>query len=201
MTSRPAHLSCIRCDRQLDPAMAGHDTEVPSDGTLFTSHGHYGSTSFDPMGGQQISVIVCDACLVKHAARVRYSETGKTGTWTGWEPSETTKSWVEWTAATHNLHVGFPTTLTDGTVIEYVGEEPLVGSDERAVVLRIDGIERIRTVGRTFKSRTSTCHITRFFDAAPAHRAVDPWYPVLTFTEGELPTFEEWNAQHMQDEG
>jgi hypothetical protein len=36
----------------------------PSGGTGFDTEGHYGSTVFDPMNGNTLSISVCDDCLV-----------------------------------------------------------------------------------------------------------------------------------------
>lgn len=35
----------------------------PEGGTGFTTEGHYGSTVFDPMNGNTLSISVCDDCL------------------------------------------------------------------------------------------------------------------------------------------
>lgn len=55
-------LSCIRCDKQLDPALT-EDYNQPYAGTTFTTKGHYGSTFFDPMDGSSLEINICDACL------------------------------------------------------------------------------------------------------------------------------------------
>jgi hypothetical protein len=44
-------------------------TNQPGDGTTFETHGHYGSTAFDPMDGTYLEINVCDPCLT--AARER----------------------------------------------------------------------------------------------------------------------------------
>lgn len=56
-------LPCVRCDVRLSNVMGDCDNQ-PIDGTAFTSGGHYGSTFFDPMDGQQIEINICDPCLV-----------------------------------------------------------------------------------------------------------------------------------------
>lgn len=62
-------LPCIACGRELrniDEAA----TNQPYAGTAFGSHGHYGSTIYDPMDGHYIEINVCDACLALHRERV-----------------------------------------------------------------------------------------------------------------------------------
>lgn len=61
---------CIICHKKLDdalddPGMGGQ----PYAGTAFRTQGHYGSTVFDPMTGDQRSlrIVVCDECLVAAA--------------------------------------------------------------------------------------------------------------------------------------
>jgi len=55
-------LPCIRCDKPLDNVFEGSINQ-PSEGTAFTTGGHYGSTVFDPMDGTEIEISVCDECL------------------------------------------------------------------------------------------------------------------------------------------
>jgi hypothetical protein len=59
---------CIVCGAELDGY--GHYIEgsepyfnQPDGGTGFTTEGHYGSTVFDPMNGNTLSISVCDPCL------------------------------------------------------------------------------------------------------------------------------------------
>jgi hypothetical protein len=44
----------------------------PSGGLEFTTHGHYGSSEFDPMDGTLLAINVCDKCLAaaRRAQRV-----------------------------------------------------------------------------------------------------------------------------------
>ena len=55
---------CAFCGRTFDCA-ANHEAfeTVPYAGTLFYSHGHYGSTAFDPMDGTKLEIAICDECL------------------------------------------------------------------------------------------------------------------------------------------
>lgn len=61
-------LPCIKCEKPLDSAIPDtKDTNQPSGGTAFYSHGHYGSM-WDPMpfaGSQFLEVNVCDECLTQ----------------------------------------------------------------------------------------------------------------------------------------
>jgi hypothetical protein len=73
-----AALPCIVCGRPLDNAIAGllDDTfsglaNLPADATIFTSHGNYGSTVFDPLDGSLLQVNICDACLLTGQASGR----------------------------------------------------------------------------------------------------------------------------------
>lgn len=62
-------LPCIACGQQLKNIddTAGNQ---PYNGTAFETHGHYGSTIFDPMDGHYLEINVCDACLALHRDRV-----------------------------------------------------------------------------------------------------------------------------------
>lgn len=57
-----ALVSCIVCGCEL--RNVSNDAEnQPYKGTAFSSHGHYGSTAFDPMNGSMLEVNFCDDCL------------------------------------------------------------------------------------------------------------------------------------------
>lgn len=63
-------LPCIACGAELESAWP-HDVEKdenlnqPYAGTTFISHGHYGSTVWDPMDdARRLEVNVCDPCLL-----------------------------------------------------------------------------------------------------------------------------------------
>lgn len=60
-------LPCIICGKQLEPVMRDNDCNQPYGGTSFTSHGHYGSTVFDPMnvgGHLTLEINICDEDMV-----------------------------------------------------------------------------------------------------------------------------------------
>lgn len=58
-------LPCITCGKDLESVFLPEDDaeNQPYGGTCFTTHGHYGSTIFDPMDGHYLELNVCDACL------------------------------------------------------------------------------------------------------------------------------------------
>lgn len=196
MTQRPRHLSCIGCGRELDPTGPAGELHQPSGGTQFTSYGHYGSTAFDPMDGQQLSVIVCDPCLVKHHSRVQHTPADPKTGWSDWEPNERAKSWVAFQAADHNAPFGVPTTLLDGTRIDVISTQP--GTE---ACFLIDGAEVTVRIGEKFVSRTQDCYVTDVWKHPGGLRENDAWYPAFTFTEGKQPTFEEWNDANSRSTG
>lgn len=63
-------LPCIACGRELRNVTDDVEGNQPYLGTAFMSHGHYGSTAFDPMNGFYLELNICDLCLVLHADRV-----------------------------------------------------------------------------------------------------------------------------------
>ena len=59
---------CVVCGAALDGVGAyvfgsEPDFNQPEGGTGFVTHGHYGSTVFDPMNGNTLSISICDDCL------------------------------------------------------------------------------------------------------------------------------------------
>lgn len=62
-------LACIVCRKALDSAIPApvpfSEDNQPSEGTAFTTEGHYGSTAFDPMDGSRLEVNICDECLTR----------------------------------------------------------------------------------------------------------------------------------------
>lgn len=63
-------LPCIVCGVALEDALPGEGevTNQPHAGTSFTTHGHYGSTVFDPMDdSESLTITVCDPCLRRRA--------------------------------------------------------------------------------------------------------------------------------------
>src|SRR4051794_10900173 len=65
-------LPCVVCGCELeDVGHGGGDGNQPYAGTAFQSHGHYGSTIYDPMDGRYIEINICDPCLRDPGERVR----------------------------------------------------------------------------------------------------------------------------------
>lgn len=60
------NLHCIVCGTWLKN-YGGPGQNQPSAGTAFFTHGHYGSTAFDPMDGTFLEINICDPCLVRRA--------------------------------------------------------------------------------------------------------------------------------------
>lgn len=70
-------LPCIICGKTLEPALRNVrdriDANQPKDGTVFSSHGNYGSTVWDPMTGVDLLEInICDPCLLERKDRVTH---------------------------------------------------------------------------------------------------------------------------------
>jgi hypothetical protein len=66
-----APLPCIVCGKELEPSDAEGDNQ-PHGGTVFETHGHYGSTVFDPMWTPKyLEVTFCDECLVERGGQGR----------------------------------------------------------------------------------------------------------------------------------
>jgi hypothetical protein len=63
-------LPCIVCGAQLRNVVDDVENQ-PDGGTAFITHGHYGSTVFDPMNGEYLEINVCDQCLVAAGAKER----------------------------------------------------------------------------------------------------------------------------------
>lgn len=60
-------MNCIVCDKPLKNF--GYEDNQPDGGTAFQSHGHYGSTAFDPMDGTYLEINICDPCLTAAGAK------------------------------------------------------------------------------------------------------------------------------------
>ena len=77
-------LFCVRCDGSMENVnTAGNQ---PMGGLAFVSHGHYGSTVFDPMNGDYLELNICDACLESAAEVgdiVHHTPSGKSKLWRG----------------------------------------------------------------------------------------------------------------------
>lgn len=62
--SKEALVPCLVCNKVLDNVMEDAENQ-PYEGTSFETHGHYGSTSFDPMNGSLLEINICDECLTQ----------------------------------------------------------------------------------------------------------------------------------------
>lgn len=56
-------LHCVRCGVEMSNFMDGAKGYQPNDGLAFKTHGHYGSTYFDPMDSSYLEIAVCDKCI------------------------------------------------------------------------------------------------------------------------------------------
>lgn len=97
MTDTHSVLPCVVCGRGLEHALPNSslDTNQPAGGIVFTSHGNYGSTMFDPItDGVFLEVNICDVCLQdrSHRGKVILLGTRKempvTADYTPWKASE-----------------------------------------------------------------------------------------------------------------
>jgi hypothetical protein len=74
MTTPVRVLDCFKCGKTLAPAFFKEDHVVnqPYAGTTFISHGHYGSTAFDPTpaSSQFLELNICDDCLAANREQV-----------------------------------------------------------------------------------------------------------------------------------
>lgn len=92
-----APLSCIACGKKLECVFPEPDDDdfavQPYRATMFTSHGNYGSTVFEPSDGTFLEINVCDDCLtaaagqgrVTHATPVRFPPESTRAPWDGKE--------------------------------------------------------------------------------------------------------------------
>lgn len=62
-------LPCLVCGKTLQNVFGDLENQ-PSDGTEFRTYGHYGSTFWDSMDGEELVLNVCDSCLRKHKDRL-----------------------------------------------------------------------------------------------------------------------------------
>jgi hypothetical protein len=54
-------IPCAICKKELENISEAHNQ--PSGGTEFVTHGHYGSTKFDPMNNTMLALNICDDCF------------------------------------------------------------------------------------------------------------------------------------------
>lgn len=66
-------LPCFKCGRILENVNDDLDIDnQPYAGTAFETHGHYGSTYFDPMfANRWLEINICDACLHQNDHLIR----------------------------------------------------------------------------------------------------------------------------------
>lgn len=66
--------NCICCNKELEnisPVPKNEDFNQPYGATTFMTHGHYGSTVFDPMNPSVwLEINVCDECLTERQEQV-----------------------------------------------------------------------------------------------------------------------------------
>lgn len=67
MQNLKAMLPCLVCGDEIDAVFS--ETQ-PSEGTQFSTYGHYGSTFWDSFNGEELVLNVCDDCLEKHKNRL-----------------------------------------------------------------------------------------------------------------------------------
>jgi hypothetical protein len=67
--SKEAMLPCFVCGQILQNVMSEVDNQ-PEEGTEFRTYGHYGSTFWDSMDGEELVLTICDECLKKGTARL-----------------------------------------------------------------------------------------------------------------------------------
>lgn len=93
MGSPESHLStnlmrCFKCDKSLPEVFEDRENNQPYGGTSFVSHGHYGSTIFDPMDGSFLELQICDDCLAKGKERILlgHTRTKRETDYVAWNP-------------------------------------------------------------------------------------------------------------------
>jgi hypothetical protein len=70
--------NCIICWKQLRNSKTqgfGQEfTDTPSDATIFTAYGNYGSKVFDSFGDRLLEVSICDQCLLDNASGILHGK-------------------------------------------------------------------------------------------------------------------------------
>jgi hypothetical protein len=108
MKEQKETLPCLACGRVLYQVDRLADENQPYGGTEFRTHGHYGSTIYDPMDGHYLVINICDVCLATNHDRARegqdyqlvLTDGSVTGTEpvdispTTWHPSESELMWA-----------------------------------------------------------------------------------------------------------
>jgi len=67
--SEKAYLPCLVCGNFLRNVFVDADNQ-PSEGTVFRTQGHYGSTFWDSFDGEDLVITVCDRCLRERSDRL-----------------------------------------------------------------------------------------------------------------------------------
>lgn len=67
--SKEAMLPCFKCGKTLLNAFQEPENQ-PSEGTEFRTYGHYGSTFWDSLDGEELVLNVCDDCLRANTDRL-----------------------------------------------------------------------------------------------------------------------------------
>lgn len=62
--------ACLVCGAEL-PRAWEEDVSTPNGGLSFQTHGHYGSSAFDPMDSRLLQINVCDPCIRRGAEQGR----------------------------------------------------------------------------------------------------------------------------------
>lgn len=158
----PQELTCLICDRELDSIMEpshNHEIHTPYNGTIFTSYGHYGSTIFDEMGDTQLSLTICDPCIVEKIKNISISKKetknneDEYSVRRAYKPYEITQKETEWVVEASLsllLSVSHPKRkLQDGTIIEYVNHT------DDGITIKVNGKEQMLNNNESFKSNNS----------------------------------------------
>jgi hypothetical protein len=82
----------MACGRELQNVTEDAQENQPYNGTAFRTHGHYGSTIYDPMDGRFLEINICDTCLASHPERAMEGRDRRpimeNGTVLGWEKAK-----------------------------------------------------------------------------------------------------------------
>ena len=87
-------LNCFKCDKKIEPVFSDSKFNVPNQpyrATTFITHGHYGSTVFDPMSDiNTLTINICDQCMLEFKNRIalrRIIQREPTITFHPWDPN------------------------------------------------------------------------------------------------------------------
>jgi hypothetical protein len=69
--SEQAMLPCFKCGKTLRNVCPDDTDNQPYEGTVFRTAGHYGSTFWDSIDGdEEIVINICDPCLRSHTTKI-----------------------------------------------------------------------------------------------------------------------------------